>query len=144
MSIHPKQLIRCGLALLTAVVAVGCKDDGDITDPGAITLALTPAGASVAQGGNTTTTATLTRSGDFTGGVTLSVTGAPTGVTAAVSNTQTTGLITTGTVTVTVGAAVAPGTYSLVVRGNGAGVTEATATFSLTVIAPVVGDLEPD
>jgi hypothetical protein len=134
-----RQLTRYGLALLTAVVGVGCKDDGDITDPGAITLALNPTGASVAQGGNTTTTATLTRSGDFTGSVTLSVTGAPTGVTAAVSNLQTTGLVTTATVTVTVGAAVAPGTYPLVVRGSGTGVTEATATFSLTVTAAPAG-----
>lgn len=134
-----RRLIRYGLALLTAVVAVGCKDDGDITEPGAITLALNPTGASVAQGGNTTTTATLTRSGDFTGSVTLSVTGAPSGVTTAVSNIQTTGLVTTATVTVTVGAAVATGTYPLVVRGSGTGVTEATANFSLTVTAAPAG-----
>jgi hypothetical protein len=139
MSIQPRQLIRYGLALLTALVAVGCKDDGDITDPGAITLTLNPTGATVAQGGNTTTSATLTRSGDFTGSVTLGVTGAPSGVTAAVSNIQTTGLVTTATVTVTVGAAVAPGTYPLVVRGSGTGVTEATANFSLTVTAAPAG-----
>ena len=93
MSIQPRQLIGYGLVLLAAVGAVGCKDDGDITDPGAITLGLNPTGASVAQGGNTTTSATLTRSGDFTGSVTLSVTGAPAGVTSAVSNIQTTGLV---------------------------------------------------
>jgi len=139
MRTQPSQLIRYGLALLTALVAVGCKDDGDITDPGAITLALNPTSASVAQGGNTTTTATLTRSGDFSGSVTLGVTGAPAGVTTAVSNIQTTGLVTTATVTVTVGAAVATGTYPLVVRGSGTGVSEATANFSLTVTAAPAG-----
>ncbi|HJR34407.1 MAG TPA: hypothetical protein VJ817_05625, partial [Gemmatimonadales bacterium] len=140
MPIQARQLIRYGLALLSGVVAVGCKDDGDIIDPGAITLALNPTGASVAQGGSTTTTATLTRTGDFTGSVTLNVTGAPAGVAAAVSNIQTTGLVTTATVTVTVGAAVAPGSYPLVVRGSGTGVTEATANFSLTVTAPLPGN----
>ena len=140
MSLQSRQLIRYGLALLSAVVAVGCKDDGDIIDPGAITLALNPTGASVAQGGSTTTTATLTRTGDFTGSVTLNVTGGPSGVTAAVSDIQTTGLVTTATVTVTVGAAVAPGSYPLVVRGSGTGVTEATANFSLTVTAALPGN----
>ena len=139
MRIQPRQLIRYGLAVLAAAVAVGCKDDGFITDPGAIALALNPTSASVAQGGNTTTTATLTRSGGFTGSVTLNVTGAPAGVTAAVSNIQTSGAVTTATVTVTVGAAVAAGTYPLVVRGTGTGVTEATANFSLTVSAAPAG-----
>ena len=139
MLIHSGQLIRCGLALLTGVVPVGCKDDGDITDPGAIALSLNPTSASVVQGGTATTTATLTRSGGFTGGVTLNVTGVPAGVTAAVSNIQTSGLVTTATVTVTVGAAVAAGTYPLVVRGSGTGVTEATANFSLVVTGPPAG-----
>lgn len=136
MPIQSSRLTRYGLALLTAAVAVGCKDDG-VTDPGAIALALNPTGGSVAQGGNTTTTATLTRSGNFTGSVTLSVTGAPAGVTAAVSNIQTTGAVTTATVTV--GAAVAAGTYPLVVHGTGTGVTEASANFTLTVTAAPAG-----
>ena len=139
MRTQPKHLMRYGLALLTAVAAVGCKDDGDITDPGAFALALNPTSASVVQGGNTSTTATLTRSGGFTGSVTLNVTGAPAGVTAAVSNIQTTGLVTTATVTVTVGAAVAAATYPLVVHGTGSGVTEATANFALTVTAAPAG-----
>jgi hypothetical protein len=138
MPIQSSRLTRYGLALLTAAVAVGCKDDG-VTDPGAIALALNPTGGSVAQGGNTTTTAALTRSGNFTGSVTLSVTGAPAGVTAAVSNIQTTGAVTTATVTVTVGAAVAAGTYPLVVHGTGTGVTEASANFTLTVTAAPAG-----
>ena len=132
MTIPTRRLFRYGLALLTAVVAVGCKDDGDIIDPGA-TLALNPTGASVAQGGNTTTTATLTRSGDFTGSVTLSVTGAPSGVTATVSNIQTTGAVTTATVTVTVGLAVPAGSYELVVTATQSGVPTHQRTFTLTV-----------
>lgn len=135
MSLHPKHLIRYGLAVLTAAAAVGCKSDGTGTDDGEIALALNPTSASVAQGGSTTIAATLTRSGGFTGTVQFGVTGNPAGVTGAVSNEVTTGLVTTATITVTVGAAVTPGTYPLVVTGTGSGVTATTATFTLTVTA---------
>lgn len=140
MPIQSLQWSRCGLALLTAVVAVGCKDDGDvITDPGAIALVLSPTSASVPQGGNTTTTATLTRSGSFIGSVTLNVTGAPAGVTAAVSDIQTIGAVTTAAVTVTVGAAVPAGTYELVVTAAGSGVATQQRSFTITVTATPAG-----
>jgi len=135
MTFHPKHLIRYGLAVVTAVAAVGCKSDGTGTDDGEIAVSLNPTSASVVQGGNTTVTATLTRSGGFTGAVVLAVTGNPAGVTAAVSNEVTSGAVTTATITVTVGAGVAPGVYPLVVTGTGSGVTAATASFSLTVTA---------
>ena len=136
MSLLPKHLIRYALALLGTAVVAGCSSSGtDNNNTGAISLALTPTSASVQQGAQATTTGTLTRSGGFTGTVNLTVTGAPTGVTAAVSNVVTTGLVTTATITVTVGATTTPGTYPIVVHGNGTGVTEATATYTLTVTA---------
>ena len=131
-----KRLIHYGLAILTAAVAAGCKSDGTGTDDGEIAISLNPTSATVAQGGNTTVAGTLTRSGGFTGTVQFGVTGNPTGVTAAVSNEVTTGLVTTATFTITVGAAVTPGVYPLVVSGTGSGVTTATANFALTVTAP--------
>ncbi len=134
MRFHPRHLIRYGLAVLTAAVVVGCKSDGTGTDDGEIAIVLNPTSASVVQGGITTVTGTLTRSGGFTGTVQFGVTGNPPGVTAA-STQVTTGLVTTATLTVTVGAAVTPGTYPLVVTGTGSGVTAATATFTLTVTA---------
>ena len=135
MSFHPKHLIRYGLAVFLAAAAVGCSSDGTGTDDGEIAIALNPTSASVVQGGNTAVTATLTRSGGFTGTVVFAVTGNPAGVTAALSNEVTTGLVTTATVTVTVGSAVAAGTYPLTVTGTGSGVDPATATFTLTVTA---------
>ena len=142
MLIRFRQWFRSGLFLLTVVV--GCKDDGDvITDPGAIVLGLNPTSATVMQGGNTSTTGTVTRSGSFTGSVTLSVTGVPSGVTTAVSNVQTTGAVTTAMVTVTVGPAAVAGTYPLLVHATGIDVTEATASFSLTVTAAPAGGSAP-
>src|SRR6188474_2048389 len=135
MTFHFKHLIRYGLAVATAAAAVGCKSDGTGTEDGEIAVSLNPTSASVVQGGNTAVTATLTRSGGFTGAVVLAVTGNPAGVTAAVSNEVTSGDVTTATITVTVGAGVVPGVYPLVVTGTGSGVTAATATFSLTVTA---------
>lgn len=135
MSLHPKRLIRLGLAALTAAAAVGCKSDGTGTETGTIVIALNPTSGSVAQGGSAVVAATLTRSGGFTGTVQFGVTGNPTGVTGAVSNEVTTGLVTTATITVDVAATVAPGVYPMVVSGSGSGVTTATANFTLTVTA---------
>ena len=129
-------LLRFGLSILVATAVAGCKSDGTAAEMGEIAISLDPTSASIPQGGNATLTGTLTRSGGFTGTVQFAVTGNPAGVTAAVSDEVTTGLVTTATFTVTVGAAVTPGVYPLVVSGTGSGVTTATATFTLTVTTP--------
>jgi uncharacterized membrane protein len=135
MAFAYKTLSRHGAALVLAVAAAGCKSDGTGIDDGEIALALSATSATVEQGNATSATATLTRSGGFTGPVQFAVTGAPAGITATVSNPQTTGLVTSGTLNVEVGPAAAPGTYQLTVTGTGAGVSPATANFALTVTA---------
>src|SRR5689334_2442686 len=118
MSLLPKHLIRYALALLGTAVVAGCSSSGtDNNNPGTITLALNPTSASVQQGAQAVVTGTLTRGGGFTGTVNLTVTGNPTGVTAAVSNVVTSGLVTTATITISVDAATTPGTYPIVVHG---------------------------
>lgn len=135
----PKRLIRYGLVFLSTALAVGCSSDGDGgTGPGTISLSINPASATVQQGGSQTVTATLTRAGGFTGTVNLDVTGEPTGVTATVSDVQTSGSVTTASVTILVGAAVAPALYPLVLHGTGSGVSEVTHAFALTVTAAPV------
>jgi len=95
-------------------------------------LSLNPAALSIVQGGNTPTTAvTITRT-NFTGAVTLSLGGAPAGVTGAFAPAAPTG--TSSTLTVTVGAAVAPGVYNLTVDGAGAPGNRSTP-LTLTVTA---------
>lgn len=126
---------RVAVWAMAAMVAA-CSSGGGSTDPGptpAIAISLSPTAASVAQGGSTAVTATLTRSGGFTGAVDLAVSGAPAGVTGSVGTPQTNGGSTTATITVSVGAAVAAGAYQLTVTGTGSGVSAVSATFDLTV-----------
>ena len=126
---------RHGLAVLTIGVLAGCGSSGTANNnPGSIGLALSPSTESTQPGGQTITTATLTRSG-FTGPVNLTFTGVPTGVTATVSNIGFGGTSTTATVTLDVGIATVAGTYSIVMHGTGNGVAEVTATYTLTVTA---------
>ncbi len=125
-----------------ALVALGlgaCGSDGGDggSGPGnpAIALSLSKTALTAVQGGSDNLTATITRSGGFTGTVTIETTGAPAGVTAAASNVTTSGGTTTGTVTVTVANNVAAGTYNLTVRASGSGVTAVTVPVTLTVTA---------
>lgn len=130
---------RRGLVLLGALVFAACSSGGtDNTNPGTVSLSVSPSSGSAQQGGQVITTATLTRGGGFTGTVNLTVTGAPAGVTAVVSNIVTSGTTTTATVTVTIDATTVPGNYPMVVHGTGSGVTEATASYALTVTAAPV------
>lgn len=133
---HSKPMSRLVLAALAAAAGMACKSDGTAAETGTIVVALNPTSASVAQGGSTVVIATLTRSGGFDGAVQFGVTGNPTGVTGAVSNEITNGVVTTATITVSVAATVAAGVYPLVVSGSGSGVTTATVNFTLTVTAP--------
>jgi hypothetical protein len=126
-------------ALALAAQACGGGGDGNTTPTPAITIAVSPTSASVVQGASTSVTATVTGTGGFTGtGATAAVTGAPAGVTFAISNIQTTGSTTTITVVASVAASVAPGTYPLTVTASGSGVSPVSTTFSLTVTAAPV------
>jgi hypothetical protein len=110
---------------LTVSVAVG----------GTVSLALTPASASITAGQTAATVVAITRSGGFTGGVNFTVTGAPPGMTTTFSSANP---VTAGTVNLSAAtlASVTPGVYTLKVRANAAGLTEATADFAVTVGAP--------
>jgi len=117
--------------------ALGCGGPKTTTptQEGSIAITINPTSASIEQGGSASVTATLTRGGGFTGPVTITVEGAPAGVTGAASNVQTTGTTTTATITIAVEATTAPGSYALVVRGRGTGVRNAEASFALAVTA---------
>ena len=134
MSILPKHSIRCGLFTLCTAAAVGCGSDG-VTDPGSISLSIASTGATIMQGASQSVVATLTRIGGFSGTVGFFVTGLPTGVTAAVTDVQTSGAVTTATVGIVVGAAVAPAAYPVLVHGTASGVAEVSKAFTLTVLA---------
>ena len=99
---------------------------------GTLAFAPTPATLSVAQGGTVTSTIAITRTG-FTGDVALTVTGAPTGVTATLSPTTATGNTATLTVTAAANAALGAGTLTLTGTSPVAG--NKTVTIPITVTA---------
>src|SRR5947208_474241 len=112
-----KHWMRSGLVLVAGVaVAVGCGTK-ESTGPAAdYTLSLAPAALTIVQGSTGNTTVTITRT-NFTDAVTLSLGGAPTGVTGSFNPAAPTG--TSATLTVSVGATVVPGVYNLTVYGSG-------------------------
>src|SRR5207245_1227488 len=127
-----KHWMRSGLGLVAGVaVAVGCGTK-ESTGPAAdYTLSLAPAALTLVQGANGTATVTITRT-SFAGAVTLSLGNAPTGVTGSFNPAAPTG--TNSTLTVSVGAAVAPGVYNLTVDGTATAGNRSTP-LTLTVSA---------
>lgn len=128
---------RLTLRLLTSILIValiGCEssptDDGDET--GAIALDLSSSTVSIMAGESGSLTANVTRSGGFTGAVTV-------GIDAVAGVTATPATIAeganSGTVTLQVDPSVAPGSVALTVRATGSGVADAIATATLTVTA---------
>jgi len=100
-------------------------------------LSASPASLTVNRGASGTSTITITRSGGFTGGVTLGASGLPAGVTASFSANPATGnssvLTLSASNTATLGAA------TVTVSGTGGGLTRSTP-ISLTVNQPATPD----
>jgi hypothetical protein len=121
-----------GVASSTAGVGVSVTPAPDFS------LSVSPATLSTAQGSEVTAGVSIART-NFTGRVGLTLEGAPNGVTGSFNPASAIGDI--STLTVTVGATAAPGSYTLTIRGSAAGMTDKTATLRLTVTALVAYDL---
>ena len=133
---------RCLLAItiLGAIVFGGCggSDDngGTTTLTPAISIALASSSLSVVQGTAGNVTVNLTRTGGFSGDVSIAATGLPTGVT--VSSATIASGATSATLTFAVAATTATGASTVTINATGTGVTTASATLALTVTAPAV------
>lgn len=113
-------------ATLSLVVAAAPVQD--------FTLAVNPAAVTLQQGQNATVQVQVTRTGGFTGAVTLAASGLPNGVTAAFDPPAPTA--NTSTLTLTAAAGAALGNVNVTVSGTAQGVTGTkTATVALTVNA---------
>ncbi len=108
-----------------------------ITATPAYALSLAPPSLTIDQGASSPATVTIDRT-NFTGAVTLSLTGAPSGVTGSFSPSAPTG--TSSTLTLAVGSSVAAGTYHLTVHGQATGAANQSAALDLTVNAVVQGN----
>lgn len=105
-----------------------------VTPSGGFSIATTLPGLTVTQGGTGTGTATLTRTGSFSGAVSLSVSGVPTGVTAVFDPATIAAGSTSADLDFTASGAVATGVYPLVITATSAGLPNATTNFTLTIV----------
>lgn len=106
------------------------------TVPG-FTMSVNPNVLSVDRGTTGQVTVTVTRTGGFTGPVTLSPSGQPLQTTVAFSQNPVTG--NSATVTFSVGAGTALGAHTITIQGTATGVGTAQVTITLTVTAPPTG-----
>src|SRR5579871_5599230 len=94
-------------------------------------IAASPTSVSVAQGGSGSSTVTITPSGGFTGSVSLSASGLPSGVTATFGTNPTTG---SSTVSFSASATATTGTSTVTITGTSGSLSHSTS-ISLTVTA---------
>jgi len=115
-----------GSGLITALAGSGGGG-------GSFSLSASPSSVSVVQGNSGTSTISSSVTGGFSGTISLSASGQPSGVTVGFSPSSITGAG-SSTMTMTVGSSTATGTYMITVTGT-SGSTSASTTVSLTVTA---------
>ncbi len=96
------------------------------------TLSASPSSVSITQGGSGTSTITVSPQNGFSGGVSFSASGLPSGVSASFSPSSTT---TTSTLTLAVSSAATAGAVTATITGTSGGLTHTTA-ITLTVTPP--------
>jgi|GEM_PF-730083 len=113
----------------------GTACNGGTTSPGSFKLAPSTSSLSIAQGTSGTDTITVTDVSPFSGAVTLSDSGLPSGVTASFTSNPTMG---SSLVTFAASSSAAAGTSTVTFTGtnSSASPTSATATVALTVTSP--------
>lgn len=99
-----------------------------------LTLSASASAATAAQGAATTIPIVINRIGTFTGDVTLSAEGLPTGVTALFAPATITGTSRVTTLTLTAASTAIAGASTITIRGAGTGVGAQTQTIAFTVV----------
>ncbi|GAA0926277.1 hypothetical protein GCM10009554_06400 [Kribbella koreensis] len=134
------KLVIAGLLLL--LTAAGVAFAAQPPKPG-LTLGISPAGQSITRGQTATYTVAITSTGGFTGPVTLTTSGVPTGAAAAFSPpsvTLTSGSTGTATLTVSTTASTPIGQGTITVKGANGNVN-GTVSAGLTVNQPLSSSL---
>jgi hypothetical protein len=135
--------MRCRVLCLSAALswAVACSSDTapiQSPPPPAPTIAVTASSgsASVTQDFADTISISVTRGGGYAGTVSLSLDGAPTGVSGTFASSSLDATTTSTKLVLAVSAAAVPGTYPLTIHATGTGVAAQTSSVALTVVAP--------
>ncbi len=133
-----RRLIRTGMVAIAIVQAMACGGDDD-DEPtgitGSFTLSVSPTPVNLTPGQSTYVTATLTPSGGFSGSVSLTISGTPTGVSAAATPAALSGTTVASRIDLTATGAAAIGSSTVTVTGT-SGSQQATATFTLNIENP--------
>ncbi|MGB6192584.1 MAG: S53 family peptidase [Terracidiphilus sp.] len=108
------------------------------TTSSSFSVSASPSSLSVAQGSTGSATISVAPVGSFSGAVTLSASGLPTGVTAAFGANPIAGGTGSSALTFTVASSTVAGTYNVTVTGT-SGTTVVTTTVSLTVTGTTAG-----
>lgn len=127
----------CSTSALILSMAVACQSDPP-TQPSlspSITLSLSPGSVSVVPGDSVRVTVTITRGGGFDGAVSLTVTGAPSGVTVPAVTID--AGATVGTIVIAAAGTAEPETSILTVDASGTGVTAEPQSFSVVVLLAI-------
>ena len=123
------------VAVVAALMVTSCSGN-DVVDPGpAINIGLSPGTLSVTQGATTAVNLSLTRSGGFTGDVSIVIEGMPSGILSTVAPPSLDPAVSSAVITFRSSSIAAPGVYTVTVRATGTGVMAATASLSVTVVA---------
>lgn len=118
------------------IASFAACEPGAATRPqpiGTITMTTDHASLPMAQGGQDSMIVTIDRTSDVTGTVTLSIEGAPAGITATVSQGTPVGNTMTAKVVIRTAWYVAPGTYTILVRASGSSAPDAQTAITLPI-----------
>ena len=128
------------LVLILAAGGCGSIDkflEGNQPADARLRVALQSSAVSVEQGSESTVVVTVTRVGEYSGPVTISVEGVPFGVTAEVGSASTTGAETSAPLILKASAAAAPGSYNMLVRSHADPIpVDGAAPLALTITQP--------
>ena len=138
----PRQLaahsaLRAAAASITLAALVGCNDsDSPTGSPPTPTIGVQLASAtlSIAPGQSGSVRITVSRGGGYDGAVTLTVTGAPAYVTAALDPSVIPSAASTSALTCAADAAMGPATYVLTVTASAPGVVSQSASLVVTIV----------
>jgi hypothetical protein len=130
------RILLLAISAASACHGVDRLFEGPVPPDARLAMALESTALTVYQGGEQSFTASVTRIGDFSGQVVLTVEDLPPGVTATVGQTSTVGQVTSATVTVRAAPTVALGPYQITVRGHANQLPDATARLGIFVAEP--------
>lgn len=137
MSTPSSTALRFVTTGLLALTLPCCGDGNGGSGPSGTFSIDAPTALTMQAGGSGTVQVTVTRTGGFSGVVTLDLEDHPDNITHSLATVPGSG--TTAVLTVTVAADAAPGTYTVKLCGNATGVPERHVLISLTVTPPPTG-----